>query len=201
MYGIDPDVTHLWTPERFRLGKEGWQEALDAIWPGADKIKDPAAKKAFQVAYAKLEKDFADIPDRIKEGAPVVEIKCLLEKFSIRLGKAKAVYEGQLKLARDRLAKAKEAIEAESLTEPEKLAKIQDVERIAEEQNIARGVAVYDDALISEIVRAVTVSINDPNGDLIPGWEMDLFRDILDMNAFEKREVESFTSARDSGQG
>jgi hypothetical protein len=231
LYGIDPKTKYLWTPERFRLPPKGWPEAVAEIrkeldsmaaqlkaieesdLSDAEKIEKAANLQAliktatdrFRKDLDALRREWADAPERIKDGAPVVRLRTLDTATAIRLGKARAIYEGRKSIAEDRLLKRVKAIRASKLAPAEQERQIEDLTDQAKEGNVERGISVYDEELIESTLQAVVegwdnfaapfVSWEESGRSMLPADLRELFFDLVDSTAFTHLELESFTSA------
>jgi hypothetical protein len=211
LWGIDPREIFKWTPAEFRLPPVGWEARVAAIRPTIEEYKANAkARDTYEAKLADLSKEFEGATRPVKPGAPIVHLKPMSERLSLRVQAALATYERKLALAKQWLDEDAQRIEADSeLSETDRADAILALERKATIENEDRLSEIFGDDLrflvLSECVCGWENIAVEWTGKwevdaqaLLPKWKQKIFEAIRAGSVYSKEAQQGFTLPQDS---
>jgi len=202
LYGIDPSITYKWVPLKFR--KTFLTKAFQKAWNDAKLDEIPDEKEREIV----IQRDFVEKyrgRQVAETGSPWVEVGPLSSALALRLEVANTIYQRQLTLAKDATQKEITAVEAKKIPKEKRDKLLREIQRRAEDSNVARGTSAYDPDLIQDVLAGAVrgwagfvkpFATWEESCDVMPSEDQyELFWDIVNANAWTSVEFESFESA------
>lgn len=210
LWGIDPTVKFKWTPEEFRLPPIGWNERVTKLRPTEEALKVKEVADKYLEDLRALRREYIGVARPVKAGAPILYLKPLSERLSLRLQAASTLFERKLALARTWLDEDVKKIEDDANLSADQVEKaIREIDRAAAFDNEQRRREIFDEDLRFDVLaecvdgwenfRATWTGKWEKDAKAIPAkWKDEAFAAIRVGSVFTEDEQEGFTLPQES---